>query len=161
MSSALPVTPGSQPMTQGLPPEKGGCMRAGLVGCGVVALLVVLIFVGGVLYVRKNPGVLLDFAMRGIERNYGPDVTEEDKKELQAAVEEFKEGIRSKRIRNDSSMGFQRSLTMRNSSSKLSHEDIQGLIRMFRDAVGKPGRLAGEPPPAATLVPMTAPTPFP
>ncbi len=161
MSSALPVTPGSQPMTPGLPPEKGGCMRAGLIGCGVVALLVVLIFVGGVLYVRKNPGVLLDFAMRGIERNYGPDVTEEDKKELQAAVEEFKEAIRSHRIRNDSTKGIQRSFTMRNSSSKLSHEDIQGLIRMFRDAVGKPGRPAGEPPPAATRIPMTAPTPFP
>jgi hypothetical protein len=136
-------------------------MRAGLIGCGIVALLLVLILVGGMLFVRKNPGALLDFAMRGVERNYGPDVTEEDKKELQAAVEEFKEAIRSNRIRNNRSMGFQRSLTMRNSSRKLSHEDIQELIRMFRDAVGKPGRPAGESPPAATMVPMAAPTPSP
>jgi hypothetical protein len=158
MSSALPVTPGSQPVTQAVPPEKGGCMRAGLIGCGIVALLVVLIFVGGVLYIRKNPGALLDFAMRGIERNYGPDVTEEDKKELQAAVEEFKEAIRSNRMRDDSSMGFQRSFRMRNRSSKLTHQDVQELIRAFRDAAGKPGRPAGEPSPGATMVPMAEPT---
>lgn len=133
-------------------------MRAGLIGCGIVALLCVLIFVGGVLFVRKNPGALLDFAMRGIERNYGPDVTEQDKKELQAAVEEFKEAIRSNRIRDNGSMGFQRSFTMRNSSNKLSHEDIQGLIRMFRDAAGKPGRPGGEPSPEPTMVPMAEPT---
>jgi hypothetical protein len=135
-------------------------MRAGLIGCGIVALLVVLIFVGGVLFVRKNPGALLDFAMRGIETNYGPDVTEEDKKELRAAVEEFKEAIRSNRIRDTNSMGFQRSFRMGNSSNKLSHEDIRELIRMFRDSAGKPGRPASEPPPGPTMVPMV-PTPSP
>ena len=157
MSNALPVTPGFQLQTGDRPPEKGGCMRAGLIGCGIVALLCVLIFVGGVLFVRKNPGMLLDFAMKGIESNYGPDVTEEDKKELRAAVEDVKEAIRTNRMRDDRSMGFQRSFRMRNSSSKLSHEDVQELIRAFREAAGKPARPAGEPPLAPTMVPMVEP----
>jgi hypothetical protein len=158
MSNALPVTPGFQPATQELPPEKGGCMRAGLIGCGIVALLCVLIFVGGVLFVRKNPGALLDFAVKGIESNYGPDVTDEDRKELRAAVEDLKEAIRSNRLRDDRSMGFQRSFRMGNRSSKLTHVDVQEIIRGFREAAGKPGLPAGGPSPGATMVPMAEPT---
>jgi hypothetical protein len=94
-------------MTAGeLPPEKGGCLRIGLIGCGIVALLCILIFAGGLLFVKKNPGALMDFALRGIEHSYGPDVTEEDKKELRAAIEDFKEAIRSNRTRSDSSTAF-------------------------------------------------------
>jgi hypothetical protein len=132
-------------------------MKAGLIGCGIVALLLVLVFVGGLLYVRKNPSALMDLALAGIERNYGPDVTEEDKRELKAAVEDFKEAIRSNRLHEDSSRGLQRSFSvktssMRNSSRKLTHEDVQELIRMFRDAAGKPG----SPSEAPTMVPMVA-----
>ena len=154
----MPVQPGFQSQTGELPPQKGGCLKAGLIGCGVVALLVVLVFVGGVLFVRKNPGILLDFAMTGIEQNFGPDVTEKDKKELRAAVEEFKEAIRSKRTRSENSDAFGRSFRMRNRGEKLTHEDVQELIRMFRAAAGKPVPPGAESKAAPTMVPMREPT---
>jgi hypothetical protein len=150
MSSTPPV----QIPTLEAPPEKGGCLRAGLIGCGVVALLCVLTFVGVVLYARKNPGFFLDFAMGQIEKNYGPDVTDADRQDLKTAVADFKEAIRSGKVRNDRSASWQRSVTMRGSSSRrLSHEDVLDLIRAFREAAGQ------APAPAPTLVPAAVLTP--
>jgi hypothetical protein len=132
-------------------------MRTGLIGCGIIALLCLLIGVGGVLYVKKNPGALLDFAVGSIEKNSGPDVTEEDKKELRAVVAEVKEAIRSGRMRSDRNMGWQRSFS-RSGSRKLTHEDVQEIIRAFRESIGPlPGGAA--PPP--TLAPISVPTPSP
>ena len=134
-------------------------MKTGLIGCGIVALLCVLIGVGGVLYVKKNPGALLDFAIGSIEKNYGPDVTEEDKKELRAVVAEVKEAIRSGRVRGDRSMGWRRSFS-KSGSGKLTHEDVQEIIRTFRESIGPlPG--AAAPPPEPTLAPIAVPTPSP
>lgn len=130
-------------------------MRAGLIGCGIVALLLVLLFVGGVLYVKKNPGVVLDFAVAGIERNYGPGVTEEDRKELRAVVAEVKEAARSGRIRGDQSVSWQS--FAKSGPDKLSHEDVQQIIRAFRESiVPLPGGAA--PPPAEIRVPVAEPT---
>lgn len=155
MSSAYPVTPASQPVAQELPPEKGGCMRAGLIGCGVVALLVVLCFVGFVLYVRKNPGAMLDLAVTSIESAYGPSVTEEDRKELRAAVADVKEAARAGRIRGGRSMGWGN--FSRKSGDKLSHEDVQQIIRSFRESIVPPPGGA-VPSPGATMVPIPEPT---
>lgn len=148
MSSTPPV----QIPTLEAPPEKGGCLRAGLIGCGVVALLCVLTFVGVVLYARKNPGFFLDIAMGQIEKNYGPDVTDADRRDLKTAVADFKEAIRSGRVQSDRGNTWQRSFTMRGGSSrKLSHEDVLDLIRAFHEAAGKA--------PAPTLVPAAVSTP--
>jgi hypothetical protein len=149
----MPVMP--PPTAQELPPEKGGCMRTGLIGCGIVALLCVLIFVGGVLYVKKNPGAVLDFAVASIEKKYGPDVTEEDRKELRAVVADVKEAARSGRIRSNRSVGWQN--FSKRGSDKLSHEDVQEIIRTFRETIlPLPGGAAA--PPAVTMVPMAEPT---
>ncbi|MGH9398789.1 MAG: hypothetical protein ACRD00_00365 [Thermoanaerobaculia bacterium] len=153
MSAGPPVLPVA-PVEA--PPARGGCLRAGLIGCGIVALLCVLIFVAGVLYIKKNPGALVDFAMRGIENNFGPDVTEQDKKELREAVEEFKVAVRSGRVTGDRAGGWQRSFSMKSSSRKLSHEDVQDIIRAFREAAG----VRSAPATAPTLAPMVA-TPSP
>ena len=150
MSSTPPV----QIPTLEAPPAKGGCLRAGLIGCGVVALLCVVALVGVVLYARKNPGFFLDFAVGQIEKNYGPDVTDADRRDLKTAVADFKEAIRAGKVSKDRSASWQRSFTMRGSSSrKLSHEDVQDLIRTFREAAGQ------APGPAPTLVPAAVPTP--
>ncbi len=148
-------TPSVQIPSAEAPAAKGGCLRAGLIGCGVVALLCVLAFVGVVLYAKKNPTFFLDIAMGQIEKNYGPDVTEADKQELKTAVADFKEAIRSGKVRSDRGAGWQRSFTMRgrSSSGKLTHEDVQDLIRTFREAAGR------EPAPAPTLSPAPRPSP--
>jgi hypothetical protein len=149
MSSAPPV----QIPALDAPPAKGGCLRAGLIGCGVVALLLVLGFVGVVLYAKKNPGFFLDVAMGQIEKNYGPDVTEEDKKDLRAAVADFKEAIRNGSVKRDRGGAWQKSFSMRgNQSGKLTHDDVRELIRTFREAAGR--EPAGAP--AAAPVPTPA-----
>lgn len=152
MSSAPPVQ--IPPLAE--PPARGGCLRAALIGCGAVALLLILALVGVVLYAKKNPGLFLDVAMRQIEKGYGPDVTEADKQELRAAVAEFKEAIASGRISGDRSAGWQRSFTVRggsSSSGKFTHQDVQDLIRSFKEAVGE------KPAPGPTLTPAPRPSP--
>lgn len=150
MSSAPPV----QIPSLEAPPAKGGCLRAGLIGCGAVVLLCVLAFVGIVLYAKKNPGALVDVAMGQIEKNYGPDVTEADKAELRAAVEEFKEAVRAGRIRGDRGSPLQRSFSVRgDASGKLTQRDVRELTRTFREAAGR------APTPAASPAPAAVPTP--
>jgi hypothetical protein len=151
VSSAPPV----QIPTLEAPAAKGGCLRAGLIGCGAVALILVLAFVGVVLYAKKNPTFMVDFAMSQIESNFGPDVTETDKLELKTAVADFKAAIRSGKVGSDRSSGLQRSFNMRgrSSSGKLSHEDVQDLIRTFKEAAGR------EPAPVPTFAPAPSPSP--
>lgn len=149
--SSSPVSPIVAPLEP--PPARGGCLRIALIGCGGLALLCVLAFVGLMLYSRKNPGVFLDFAMSRIESNYGPDVTEEDKKDLAAAVAEFKEAIRSNRIRQDGS-GWQRSFRFRTGrSDRVSHDDVREIIRAFRESIIPPAGLTPSAAPAAVPTP--------
>ena len=125
-----------------------------LIGCGGIALLCVLAFVGLLLYSKRNPGLFLDFAMGQIENNYGPDVTEQDKKDLRAALADLKEAIRTNRIRREGNSGWPRSFNFRGSKSdKVSHEDVRDIIRSFREAI--------LPPPGATpeAAPAAVPTP--
>lgn len=123
-----------------------------LIGCGGLALLCVLVFVGLVLYSKKNPGLFLDFAMNQVESNYGPDVTEQDKKDLRAALADLKEAIRTNRLRRDGNSGWSRSFNFRSSrSDKVSHDDVRDIIRSFREAI--------LPSPGAT--PATAPAAVP
>ena len=157
MSSAPPPPIATGPPLEA-PREKGGCLKAGLIGCGALALLCVLLFVGGVLYVRKNPGFFLDIAMGQIEKNYGPDVTETDKRELKAAVEDFKQAIKTNRVRKDKGGNLQASFTSRGGrSEKLTHEDVRQLIRAFREAVGSAPPQTPDTVP--TLAPIAVPTP--
>lgn len=147
MSSAPPV----QIPALEVPPGKGGCLRAGLIGCGAVALLLVLGFVGVVLYAKKNPGFFLDIAVSQIEKNYGPDVTEEDKRDLKAAVADFKEAIRNGTVKQNRGGAWQKSFSMRgNDSGKLTHDDVRELIRTFREAAGKEPATAPAPGPVPT-----------
>jgi hypothetical protein len=152
MSSPPPASPIVAPLEA--PPARGGCLRVALIGCGGLALLCVLAFVGFVLYSKKNPGLFLDIATRQIENNYGPDVTEQDKQDLHAALADLKEAIRTDRIRRDRNSGWSRSFNFRGSrSDKLSHDDVRDIIRSFREAI--------LPPPSATpsTAPATVPTP--
>lgn len=112
-------------------------------------------FVGLMLYGRKNPGLFVDFALSRIENSYGPDVTEQDKKELRAAVAEFKEAIRANRVREGRNGGWQGSFSFRGSrSDKVSHDDVQQLIRAFRESI-----IPAAPSAAPAAPPATVPTP--
>ena len=125
-----------------------------LIGCGGIALLCVLAFVGLVLYSKRNPGLFLDFAMGQVERNFGPDVTDQDKKDLRDAVADLKEAIRTNRVRRDGGTGWSRSFNFRGSrSEKVSHDDVRDIIRSFREAILPPPGAAPAAPPAAVPTP--------
>jgi hypothetical protein len=128
-------------------------MRAALMGCGGVALLCVLAFVGLMLYSRKNPGMFLDFAMRNVESRFGPNVTDQDRKDLRDVVAELKDAIRENRIRANRNAGWQGSFGFRTRSETISHEDVREIIRGFREAI-VPVRSASPSP-----APATVPTP--
>jgi len=146
--SSTPQSPIVAPIEA--PPARGGCLRVALIGCGGIALLCVLAFVGLMLYGKKNPGVFIDFAMTQIESNYGPDVTEEDKKDLRAAVADFKEALRAHRVRENGNTGWSRSFDFRGRRGKLSHDDVRQLIQGFRDAI-LPGPSSTPAAPPATV----------
>ena len=87
-SDFLPPTPPAAPA-----PPGGGWLKKALIGCGVLAALLVACFVGLMLYVRQKPEALTDMLVKQIETHYAPDVTAEEKEALRSAYAGFRERL--------------------------------------------------------------------
>jgi hypothetical protein len=133
------------------PPPKSNLVRNLLIGCGAVAFLCVAAFVAFVLYVRSNPASMTDFMMKQIESHYGPDVTEEQKRDLRSAYADFRKAVVARRVSPDSARRIQ--LNFSGSSSQLTAEQVRGLTASFREAAG--GESSKSP---ATAPPVLSPS---
>ena len=137
-------------------PAGKGCLKTGLIGCGVAALVLVAAFVAFVLYVQKNPEAITDFMMKQVEKNYAPDVTEREKEDLRAAYAAFRKTLEEgkkpppepmERMRGILTFGGGR-------SSELTREQVRELTEVFRKAAGAAPAVA---PPAAAPEESSAP----
>jgi len=136
------------------PPPRTNLARNILIGCGVVAFACVAVFVAFVLYVRNNPASMTDFMMKQIESHYGPDVTEEQKRDLRSAYADFRKAVVARRVAPDSARRIQ--LNFSGSSSQLTAEQVRGLTASFREAAGGEST---EPPATAPQVLSPSVTP--
>lgn len=143
MSTVPPLPPGysATPLpTDVVPPGGGpkGCWRTGLIGCGIAALVCLLVIVGSCLYLRRNPQVMTDFVVGRIEAGFASDVTEQDKKEFHAAYNAFRD--RMQRGERVDANGLQRiqTIMIRNRSGSISRDQVHELTEVFREAGGLP-----------------------
>ena len=135
-------------------PKNQGCARSALIGCGVVAALLLLCVVGVFLYIRNNPAAITDFLMmRQIESHWGPDVTEQDKADLRAAYAEFRTALIEKRVNTEGLRKLQFTLSA-NRSNQLNRDQVHQLTLDFREAASpSPG-----PGHTRTMSPSPVPT---
>jgi aspartate oxidase len=142
-----------------------GCWRVGLIGCGIAGLVVILCLVAAVLYVKRNPTMVTDWAMSQVDAHMASDVTDEDRRDLHNAYDAYRDKLKTG---NASREGLDRvrSVFMAGSNNEISREQVHELTAAFRRAAGLPPvptRPAGTQTPGAstTAVPAPALTPAP
>ena len=160
MSTVPPPPPVMPP--QPLPPPRGGCGKKVLVGCGIAALAFAACCLALILYVRSKPQVITDFVMRQVESHFASDVTEADKQALRAAYADFRQGLIEHRVSKEP-LERMRTTLMTGANSEINHEQVQEMIRLFREKSGSapssPPVEITEPPSAPASSPSPRPTP--
>jgi hypothetical protein len=133
-------------------------------GCGIVGVLVLICFIGAVVYIRSHPQAFTDFLMNRIESAYAPDVTDQDKADLRAAYAAYREKLKTKSV-NSRSLDRVRVVLTRGGSS-IGRDQVHELTAAFRDAAGQrdegvPAVVITPPEPfgAGTPGPLASPTP--
>ena len=134
-------------------PNKQGCARTALIGCGIASALLLLCLVGFFLYMRRNPGMMTDLMMRQIESHFGPDVMEQDKADLRSAYAEFRTALNQRRVNREGVQKLQFTLSA-NRSNQINREQVLQLTRDFRAAANP----ASNPSPGQTTSPSPVPT---
>lgn len=125
------------PPAPAAPPARG-CWKTGLIGCGSVALVVLLGLVAAILYIRRNPERMTDFMMRQVESSYAADVTDEEKRQLRAAYAEFRRAVVEKRVSRDSFQDVRSTVLSGGPGSSVTREQVRSLTETFRTAAGRP-----------------------
>ena len=151
----MPPVPGASPSPAPIEPgpPRGGCLRGGLIGCGVAALVVLVILGGLLAYVRRKPEALTDWMMQRVASGYASDVTAAEKQRLQAAYAKFRARLQERRVpRGD----LQRLQTIMSSTAmgSISRDDVRELTELFDGADAPRPTPAG---PGAAAPPATAP----
>ncbi len=140
------------------PAARRGCLKNALIGCGAVALLVLIGMIGSIIYMRRNPQAMTDLMMRQIESNYASDVTEQEKTDLRAAYAEFRRalvnGSASRRWLQD----MRTTLLSGGPSTPVTREQVRTLTETFRAGAGNPSP-AARPPATPAALRSTTPTP--
>lgn len=148
MSTAPPIEP-----APGFPANRG-CWKGALLGCGAVAILLVLAFVGIGIYVQNRPAAVTDLLMERIRSGYAPDVTEDDKSALEDAYADFREALEARRVEKGDVERVRDAVKL---GGEVDRAEVHELTRVFRQAAGRSDRAA---PPVETR-PASGATPSP
>lgn len=137
----------------------------GLIGCGVVALICVLAFVAFIFYVQKKPEAVTDFMMKQIEKNYAPDVTQQEKEDLHTAYAAFRKTLEEdKKPPKEPMERLQTTLRFGGKSGQITREQVRELTRAFREGAvleperspsAAPAEVTESPEPEASVTPGT------
>lgn len=146
-----PAPPGS--------PSNRGCWKAALLGCGGVAILLVVALVGLFVYVQKRPTAVTDLLMERVQAGYASDVTSEEKAELDSAYADFRRELEAKRVSKDDMERVRDAIKI---GREVGRDEVHELTGVFRQAArnagtGDPGHRTGPgttpPAPGATPAP--------
>ena len=149
MSTAPPI----EPPPAGLPTNRG-CWKGALLGCGGVAILLVVAFVAIGIYVQNRPAAVTDLLMERIRAGYAPDVTEEDKSALEDSYADFRAALEARRVGKEDVERVRDAVKL---GGQVDRTEVQELTRVFRQAAGSPPAPVStddvSPAPAATPIP--------
>jgi hypothetical protein len=147
-TSSLPgASPPSAPIEPGPPP--GGCLRGGLIGCGIAALLVLVLLGGSFAYVRRHPEALTDWMMKRVESGYAPEVTPAEREHLETAYGKFRVRLQERRVPR-ADLDHLRGILSSSAMGSFSRDEVRELTELFERGPA--------PPP---LTPATEATPNP
>ena len=137
------------------PADRRGCLKKALIGCGAVALLIAICFIGLLIYVRQRPDALTDIVMKQVESHYAADVTAEEKEQLRAAYADFRTALREHRVNREPLDRMRTTLVSSGSQSEVSREQVRNLTELFRKTAGG----SPAPPSSPILTPSPRATP--
>jgi hypothetical protein len=156
VSSAVPPVP---PVPAPIEPARsGGIWRKVLIGCGIAALLIVVCFVGLVLYLKQRPETVTDVVMNQVESHYASDVTPQDKEELRSAYRDFRKAVQEHRISREPLQRIRTTL-IAGSQNEISRQQVRDLAEVFRQAAGGTAATSGASPSPAVATPSPRPSP--
>lgn len=135
---------------------RGGCGRAGLIGCGAAAIVVLILFAIFLIYARRKPEVLTDLMMGQIERNLAPEVTAEEKQRLREAYAGFRRRVQEGRV-GPEPMERLRAILSSATRGAIGSEKVRELMAVFQAAAPPAG--ATPAPSGPVPVPALSPTP--
>jgi hypothetical protein len=130
--------------------ERRRLLRLGILGCGTVLLiLVVLTTIVGYL-VARNPrqlrtalGAVFDTLESEIEKSFAPEVTAAERQEFHGARARFHDAWNAGRIDMPAADALRRRLMRESRKDRLSPEDVRSLTRFLETlARGVPGTRA-------------------
>jgi hypothetical protein len=130
--------------------ERRRLLRVGILGCGTVLLiLVVLATIVGYL-VARNPrqfrtalGAVFETLEGEIEKSFAPEVTAAERQEFHAARARFHDAWNAGRIDMPAADALRRRLMRESRKDRLSPEDVRSLTRFLETlARGVPGTRA-------------------
>jgi hypothetical protein len=130
-------------------------MKKVLIGCGIVALLIAVCFIGLVIYVRQRPDALTDIVMKQVESHYAADVTAEEKQQLRDAYADFRTALREHRVDREPLNQMRATFVSSGSQSEVTREQVRSLTELFRRTAGG----SPAPPTPAILTPSPRATP--
>jgi len=122
-------------------------------GCGILGVIVLICFIGFIVYVRSHPEAFTDFLMNRIEATFSSDVTDQDKADLRAAYAAYREKLRTKSVSSRSLDNVRVILMRGGGGSKIGRDQVHELTAAFREAAA--GRDAGVP--AVVITPPDGP----
>ena len=153
MSTPTSTLPGashpSAPIEPG--PPRGGCLRGGLIGCGVAALLVLVLLGGSFAYVGRHPEALTDWMMKRVESGYAPEVTAVEKDRLERAYGKFRVRLQERRVPR-ADLERLRGILSSTAMGSFSRDEVRELTELFE-------RGPAPPPPAPGTEAKPYPTP--
>ncbi len=158
MSTPTSSLPGasnpSAPIEPGPPP--GGCLRGGLIGCGVAALLVLLVLGGSLAYVRRHPEALTDWMMKRVESGHAPEVTAAEKERLETAYGRFRVRLQERRVPRGDLDQLRRILSS-TAMGSFSRDQVRELTELFErsPAPAPPTPATGAKPYSTPPIPPT------
>src|SRR5439155_18874213 len=115
-----------------------------LIGCGGVAVLLAVGFLGLLLYLMQRPEALTDMMMKQIETRYAPDVTAAEKDGLRSAYADFRTALRQHRV---SARALERIRAILVSGGDVTRRQVGELTAAFREGAGAPAPPVSAPGP--------------
>jgi hypothetical protein len=158
--SSPPPSPGAPFSSTPIEPARrpGGCARGALIGCGVAAILVLILVGVFTAYVKRKPEALTDLLMGQVERNLAPDVSEQEKTDLRSAYAEFRQRLQERRAGSEP-LDRLRRIVSGATSGAIGREQVRALTEDFRRAASSGPTPAPAARPGAASPPAPARTP--
>ncbi len=102
----------------------------------MAGLALLLLIVGSILYIRRNPEAIADFVMTQVESHFASDVTDQDKADLRAAYASYRRKLKTGKASAEPLQRVRTVFMTGGSRNEISRDQVHDMTAAFRDAAG-------------------------